>query len=1072
MTEPLPHGVYESVLTPPFSRRVAATNGEAHYSTPDTSDLPIILSRHIQQSLQAHLTGKTAAEQLAITQFFLRTLGDDHQVVDTQILQAITAHGNRLPNRPSHPLTAGALLTNARDEPNLGNELSLEMETADRVDLLCAFVKFSGVRVIDNQLEAMRRRGVPLRVLTTTYMGATDRRALDILVRDFGAEVRVKYEISSTRLHAKAWLFHRLSGFNTAYIGSSNLSKPALVDGLEWNVRLAEATNSKEIAKFSKVFDSYWSSQDFEEYDPDRDADRLDAALSSAGGFSRREHSVHPKTAPDNESPFSAPPSPPTPSKATEQSSPSDAPGGRPDESSPDLDLRLVPAPAQSVVRFTPYPHQRWMLEALEVERLVFNRHRNLIVAATGTGKTVVAALDYRRLCEASEYYPTILFIAHRKEILTQALATYRSVLDNPSFGELFVDGEKPVRGTHVFASIQSLSRGAGTDLARSWDVIVIDEFHHAQAATYQQFMQDYEATELLGLTATPERADGVDVSKFFGGRTAVELRLWDALNQDLLCPFHYYGISDETDLTDVKWTSAGYDTGQLSNLYTGNDARAALIYRALEDKVLNSRLMRALGFCVTIEHSEYMARWFNERGIPATSISAHTPRDERERSIANLKSGRINCIFTVDVFNEGIDIPEVDVVLMLRPTNSSTVYIQQLGRGLRRSPGKSVLTVLDFVGHHRADFDVSGRYVLMTGKSRKELARDLEIGFPTLPGASRIVLDEIAHKEVLDSVRRAAQNSRLPALIEDVRSVGVEKKLAAFLKASGRTLDEVYRPDRSWHTLLLKAKGEPPASKDEYSLLKRLHRLRTVDDLDRIENYTRVSTTIRNGEPVDSNDPWAWMLIDFMFPKKKFASFAEAVELLSRYPSVLDEIPELMEAAKNYIEMLPIPLGRGLEALPLRSHARYQREELLSGLKWTSLERRPGTHREGVLWSPEVQTDLFLINLHKDEKDFKESTMYRDVPVTKDLFDWESQSTTRQSSPTGRRYITHRENGTNILLAVRNAPDDEVGTAPFLLLGTAQLESYQDEKPIRFRWRLDRSMPADVLAQASVVEG
>lgn len=1072
MTEPLPLGVYESVLTSPFSQRITATDGEAHYSTPDDSDLPLILSRHIQQIVQGHLAGKTAAEQLEITRLLLQSFDDEHQVTNAQLLHAITAHGNRLPNRPSHSFTAGALLTNARDEPNLGNELSLEMETADSVDLLCAFVKFSGVRVIENQLGALRRRGVPLRVITTTYMGATDRRALDILVRDFGAEIRIKYEISSTRLHAKAWLFHRLTGFNTAYIGSSNLSKPALVDGLEWNVRLAEATSSKEIAKFTKVFDSYWSSQEFEEYDPDRDADRLDAALDSAGGFSRREHSAHPTVEPNSQELVSETPVPPMPHEAAEQSPLKEATVSQLNEPYPGVDRRLAPDPAPAVVHFTPYPHQRRMLEALEVERLVFNRHLNLIVAATGTGKTVVAALDYHRLCEASGHQPTLLFVAHRKEILTQALATYRSVLDDPSFGELFVGGEKPVRGTHIFASIQSLSRGADLHLDQVWDVIVVDEFHHAEAATYQRFMQNYEATELLGLTATPERADGVDVSKFFGGRTAVELRLWDALNQDLLCPFHYYGISDETDLTDVKWTSSGYDATQLSNLYTGSDARAVLIYRALSEKVLDPRSMRALGFCVTIAHSEYMARWFNDHDIPAMSISADTPRDERERGIADLKSGRINCIFTVDVFNEGVDIPEVDVVLMLRPTNSSTVYIQQLGRGLRRSPAKAVLTVLDFVGHHRADFDVSGRYMLMTGQSRKELTRDLEIGYPTLPGASRIVLDEIAHKEVLDSVRRAAQNSRMPALVADVRSVGVEKKLAAFLEASGRTLDEVYRSDRSWHTVLLKAKGEPPASKNEHSLLKRLHRLRTVDDLDRIENYARVATTIRNGDLIDSNDPWARMLIDFMFPKDKFTSFADAAELMSRYPSVLDEIPELMEAASNNIEMLPIPLGRGLETLPLRSHARYQREELLSGLQWTSMDRRPGTHREGVLWSPAVQTDLFLINLHKDEKTFTESTMYRDIPVTKDLFDWESQSTTRQASPTGKRYITHRENGTNILLAVRNAPDDEVGTAPFLLLGTAQLESYQDEKPIRFRWRLDRSMPAEVLAQASVIGG
>ena len=1068
MTEPLPHGVYESLVTRPLERRIHATDAVAQYATPDETELSLALSRYIQSVVHDRLSGKPAADQLELARSVLKSFGDEHEITASRLLHALTAHGNRHPNRPSHPFTSGALLTNARDEPNLGNELSLEMETADRVDLLCAFVKFSGVRVIENQLAGLKRRNVPLRVLTTTYMGATNRPALDILVREFGAQVRIKYEISSTRLHAKAWLFHRYSGFNTAYVGSSNLSKPALVDGLEWNIRLAEAASSTEIAKFSKVFDSYWSSQEFEEYDPDRDAARLDAALASAGHFSKREHSARPHEAAGDlnleHSTASA-----RDSDTHEQPT---APGVSADgHQHTDLtnDTALLAAP--TAIHFTPYPHQRHMLEALEAERSVFGRHRNLIIAATGTGKTVVAALDYQRMCDPSAgLYPTLLFVAHRKEILTQALATYRSVLGDQNFGELLVGGERPSRGTHVFASIQSISRGAQAGISSSWDVIVVDEFHHAEAATYQHLLENYEASELLGLTATPERADGVDVSKFFGGRTAVELRLWDALNQDLLCPFHYYGISDETDLSTVKWTSSGYDPTQLSNLYTGNDARNALIYRALREKVLDPRAMRALGFCVTIEHSEYMAKWFTDRGIPAISISAKTAREDRERGISDLRAGRINCIFTVDVFNEGVDIPEVDVVLMLRPTQSSTVYIQQLGRGLRRSPAKSVLTVLDFVGHHRADFDVSARYLLMTGRTRRELGQDLEKGYPTLPGASRIVLDEITRAEVLESVKRAANNSKMTALVADLRTVGVEKTLSAFLRETNRTLDDVYRADRSWHTVVVKAKGDPAVPKDEHSLLKRLHRLRTVDDLDRIDGYTHVATAIRNGVSVSESDPWARMLIDFMFPRDKFDRFDDAVELLSRYPSVLDEIPELMEAARDNIELLPLPLGGSLSNLPLRSHARYQREELLSGLKWTSMHRRPGTHREGVLWSPEVETDLFLINLHKDEKTFSQTTMYRDIPVTKDLFDWESQSTTRQASPTGRRYIAHKENGTNILLAVRNSPDDEVGTAPFLVLGGADIESYEGDKPIRFRWRLHRSMPAEVLAEASVI--
>lgn len=1017
MTVPLPHGLYETVVTPQVQQRIDATEAISHLAHIDPTLAPELLGRHIGNSVRRQLETLNAEERRAFLHRLVSvfsSIGDD--LPGDELLQSVVPEGGRVPRRPSTPLSEGALLTNARDEPGLGNELALEMESADEVDLLCAFVKFTGVTVLSPQFELLAERGITPRVLTTTYMGATDRRALDVLVRDYGAKVKVRFEKASTRLHAKAWLFRRNSGFDTAYVGSSNLSRSALVDGLEWNVRLSSVAHAAQIAKFRTVFDSYWNLADFELYDPDRDGDKLDSALEEAGG--RQSTSV------------------------------------------------LVSLTGLEV---RPFGHQQLMLDALETEREVFDHHRNLLVAATGTGKTVVAALDYRGLADkAGGQRPTLLFVAHRKEILVQALRTYREVLGDGSFGELFVDGERPRQWKHVFASVQSLDKD--TQASDRWDVLVIDEFHHAEASSYRRLLSRFEAREVLGLTATPERADGVDVREFFDGRTAYELRLWDALEQDLLCPFHYYGISDNTDLRDVEWSAGQYSPGALSSLYTGNDARTLLILKALKEKILDPRRMRGLGFCVSVEHAKNMAEAFTARGIKSAVIVGTTASDTRRSLVEQLKSGELQCIFTVDVFNEGVDIPSVDVVLMLRPTASSTIFMQQLGRGLRRSPGKAVLVVLDFVGHHRADFNLAGRFHAMTGLSRRRLENDLDVGFPTLPGASRIVLDEVARDEVLRSIKESVKANTKNALARDLRALGAVPRLVEFLDETNRGLDDVYRADRSWTTIVTIASSQPEPDGREKQLLKKLQRLRTVDDLDRIREYTRVSTGILAGAELHRDDVWASMLIDYLVPSQSTADFPATVRELAAFPRLFEELIQLMEAATRNIHHVPKPLAGSLAELPLRSHASYSREELLSALDWRGPDGRPRTLREGVAWCQAHQTDIFFINLHKDESTFSPSTMYRDVPVSPTLFDWESQSNTTQRSATGQRYLSQRETGTNVLLAVRNAPKDDVATAPFMLLGNADFVSHSGERPIQIRWQLRRPMPTDILAQSSAI--
>ena len=414
----------------------------------------------------------------------------------------------------------------------MASEIKREIQTADSVELLCAFIKNSGIAVISDQLTYLRDHNIPLRVITSTYCGASQIEAIDRLVRQFGAEVKVGFESKDTRLHAKAWLFRRASGFDTAYIGSSNLSSSALIDGVEWNVRASRANTPEILAKFEAVFETYWNDKHYASYDPDIDHDRLSDALQ------------------------------------LERSGP-----GRDDR----IEL--------SGLEVTPWPYQQAMLEALQAEREVHNRHRNLIVAATGTGKTVVAALDYKRMVESRASKPSLLFVAHQRELLYQARRTYREVLRDQNFGEIFDGMLTPREATHVFATIQTLHKHLGSFSPNRFDVVVIDEFHHAEASTYRKLLDYVQPEELLGMTATPERGDGVNVQRFFDYRVAYELRLWDALNLGLVAPMHYFGINDETDLRSVKWSkrSRAYDIESLSEFYIfqGN-SRVKLILLSL----------------------------------------------------------------------------------------------------------------------------------------------------------------------------------------------------------------------------------------------------------------------------------------------------------------------------------------------------------------------------------------------------------------------------------------------------------------------------------------------------------
>jgi superfamily II DNA or RNA helicase/HKD family nuclease len=1021
-------GLYESLLTERLDKDLAARPDLRPRIAPvDDAEQPLTLARHLTPLIERALrTARTADERTELTRAILAVLPEPeldeapHQR-DGRIarLDAVTA-ANRLtalPPRPATPLSDAALMTNGRGEPTLAAELRAELASADRVDLLCAFVKWQGLRLLEGPLTELRERGVPLRVITTTYLGATDARALDALVTEFGAQVRVNYETNGTRLHAKAWLLRRNSGFHTAYVGSSNLSHAALVDGLEWNVRLSAKATPHLLKKFRDTFDSYWVAREFASYSPEADGERLRQALAVASGRQQAGTTT----------------------------------------------ITL------SGLEVQPKPFQAEMLEELDAERSLHDRHRNLIVAATGTGKTVIAALDYRRLVrDVHGRDLTLLFVAHRKEILTQARRMYQEVLSDATFGELLVGGEQPTKWRHVFASVQSLSTDRLSVVSpEHFDVVVIDEFHHADAASYRRLLDHARPIELLGLTATPERGDGVDVRDYFDGRVASELRLWEALEQNLLCPFHYFGVYDGTDLDELGWKRGGYDLAGLNSVYTGNDARTRIVLKELRDKVDDVAGMRALGFCVSVEHARYMAETFAAAGFSARAVWVDTAPAERAAALRELRNREINIIFTVDLFNEGLDIPEVDTVLFLRPTESATVFLQQLGRGLRLTHGKTVLTALDFVGHQRREFRFDRRFRALTGLGRKDLARQLEQGFPFLPSGSQIVLDAVAQKVVLDNVREQVA-PRWATLVSEVRShPGAD--LAAFLDSSGRALEDVVRGDRSWTSLCRNAgKIAAETGPREAQLIKRVRALAHVDDRQRHLGYrSLLQRGGSDGSPAEQR--LAEMLFYSLFPDGGGFDDAEAgLAALSGEP-VLDEMRQVIDIAFDGAHRSTRELGElipDLAEVPLAVHARYSREEILAGLG-VAARRKPSHFREGVIWCEELGVDAFFITLKKTETDYSPTTMYRDFALSPELFHWESQSTTSEASKTGQRYIHHRDRGSQVLLFVREAKQDALGISPYVLLGPADYISHEGERPMAITWRLHRAMPTEVFMGA-----
>lgn len=556
-------------------------------------------------------------------------------------------------------IPAGQVMTGG-DNPSrfLLYALNVSTRRAKQIDFIVSFLMESGVRLLISQLRDAADRGVPIRILTGSYLNITQPSALYLLKQEFGDSIDLRfYREDGRSFHAKSYIF-RYDTENEIYVGSSNLSRSALTSGIEWNYRFTSRQDNQSFQAFSRTFEDLFYHH----------SEIVDDALLRryAKGWHR--------------------------------------PAVYSDLERYDRDSELLPewensrgtsAGNSAEPLYRPRGAQLEALYALNQTREE-GADKALIQAATGVGKTYLAAFD-------SVKFGRVLFVAHRKEILGQAERSFRNVRPSDSTG--FFDSTRRDTGSKlIFASVETLGQPKYLNekyfRPDAFDYIVIDEFHHAVTKRYQNIIGYFRPKFLLGLTATPERMDGRNIYEICDYNVPYELSLRDAINRGFLCPFHYYGIFDETDYSGLQVVRGRYREEDLNRIYLGNARRADLIYRYYQK--YGSR--RALGFCCSRRHAEFMAGEFSRRGVRAAAVYSGESGEyalPRDTALQKLRSGEVQILFSVDMFNEGLDIQNVDMVLFLRPTDSPVVFLQQLGRGLRRAVGKEYLNILDFIGNY-----------------------------------------------------------------------------------------------------------------------------------------------------------------------------------------------------------------------------------------------------------------------------------------------------------------------------------------------------------------------------------
>ncbi len=1023
----LKKGIYEHIINNEIRGEIKQSEAEnliCVKNNVDNAESPQILADYLAKVIRNKLEEiEDQQDRVNMINRILSEAGllEEKQIVDYEnLLTEVMTHQQYLFQsqsrsqtiRPMSGFRVSNLFTGGGSTLSLGEEIRREIASADEICFIVSFLKVSGIRILMDDLKKFtQKEGSRLRIITTTYCGITQSKAIEQLLELPNTEIRISYNTDIERLHAKSYIFLRNSGMNTAYIGSSNLSKSAQTDGLEWNIRVTNIENPHIIKTALATFDMYWNSSNFEDI--------------RIGGI---------------------------------------------DKFNKEINRNLFRNRSEENLYhcFTLLPHQKQILDKLSVERDENHNYRNLIVAATGTGKTVISAFDYQNFIR-NHSRSRILFTAHREEILCQALNTYRSVLRDMNFGSLWVGGYRPQNEDeykNLFISISMFNSKYDEFFSLLdkdyYDYIVIDEAHHSQADSYRKLLTHFSPQILIGLTATPERMDGRDLRPDFGGHISAEIRLPQALQAGLLTPFQYLCITDNTDLSDDSlWSGNKYNVERLSYRLC-NKERVGRIVDALHKYLADEYTCRALCFCVNKKHADFMAKQLSLYGFNAYSLTSDTPNDVRKRLTKDLREGNIHYLCVVDVFNEGIDIPEIDTVLFLRPTDSLTIFLQQLGRGLRFSVGKTELTVLDFVAQVNRKYDFASRFRALTLNSDKNIKKQIEDGFTMLPNGCSIIMEKLARQYILDNIQSAIYNKT--RIIREINSYGeIIPTISQFLDNNGQDIRILYQGSNCW-TLLKRAAGKINYIDDH--ITKRLEKgvsnlihHNTANFLHFVQRFVNGNNEFLKQE----NETYALMLYYALFSdkldKSGFNSIYEALSLLQtdKYKYFTHEIEEIVSYLLEHLQIKTIPL-QNLFCPQMEVYGCYTREEvfMLVG-RQTATKKMQGT-ATGAFHLSEHNASLLFVTLNKSDKDFSPTTQYDDYVINENLFHWQSWNFDSHQNDGGKRYTHQMETQRKILLFVRENKKDGYGnTSPFHCFGLVNYVSSHGDFPMNVTWQLEK---------------
>ncbi|GLV14031.1 DNA repair helicase [Alicyclobacillus hesperidum] len=1048
-----PRGIYEELQQankqyPQLNQRstVVPPNLYAQFLTQQ-------ITRDIGLKLQKLANEQRYDEMMKLTQGIESIINENQDSSFHKPLSTITYRydDEYIPIYPDMYLAHPAFISNHATgtyAPNFFKFLKYELQTADQIYFMVSFIRWSGIQLLLRTIDERLRQGKPMNILTTDYMYITEPKALRRLLDYENVQIRL-YHVSQESFHTKAYMFARESGLHSVIIGSSNLSHAALKTGHEWNLKLPHTPHFPVFTHVSKQFDEIWNMPQSTPVD----IDVLQEYEHMYNQYNR-------------------------------------------------VSSRSVQQVAEQKVSYEgkktllqPNKMQCEALRALAQTRQNGFR-KGVVIAATGTGKTYLAAFDVKQQGAKS-----VLFLAHREELLENATETFIDVIGDPTVCGKLTGNEKVWDKPYLFSTVQTMHRD--DVLSRfhpnHFDYIIVDEFHHAQAETYRKIIYYFQPKFLLGLTATPERMDGRDVLELCENNVVYEIRLRDALSNDLLVPFHYFGLADRTvDYDKIATQNGQFDVAQLARALATHE-RADYIIEMMEKYGHDGNKRVALGFCANIEHAEFMAQEFRQRGYEAAVLTGNDSIEVRKQTLQRLQNVHdpLEIIFTVDIFNEGIDIPNVNLLLFLRPTESSTIFLQQLGRGLRKAIGKQYVTVLDFIGNYQKSFVVP---LALSGQfhhkafDRDSLRIAVETEFADLPDGCFVDLEPITREHILKKIEsvRMDRTEMLKDLYRSFRQLlGRAPEIQDFLYSDDAPAIHFFISKFGSWVETKKKMGD--TNEFDEAVLRNTFALEVVRTLEKMlpvkwpydfailessltsgnTTMSSVITHIQGFFGVDLDEENCASYIARSMRKlsttqdKKTWSFGtmrdESFILNSRFLELcnMNRMREYLNKRLHYglVEFRrtyrPSVFFNQQQGVIL--YQNYTRNDLIYLF---GADAKEGSWREGV--SRVRNHYLLFVNLNKDVS-VAEHLQYHDFFMDNHHFHWQSQNATAHHSDRGQDYILHKERGIHIHLFVRKFEKMHGDTLPFMYLGEVDYVSSHGDQPMNITWRLQQPVPDEI---------